>query len=235
MHEVAVDKRWFRSILSLHAIPLYLLIASCIVSMLLIGAFLLLDFAVWQLGLLVLVAWTPVVMIKTTHIYRSDHQAKWCMALLFVLVVSQTAHFFEHGSQMIQLHILGLKGPQAAGIISVLNTEWVHFIWNSWVLLIGVTLVWNLRKNPWMMMLFLFAIWHEIEHGYIMSIYLQTHIEGNPGLIAKGGLIGGGLPLSRPDVHFFYAVIEEVLLLFAYWHELRKVRFEQKNMLTVQS
>src|SRR5207245_10844004 len=122
-----------------------------------------------------------------------------------------------------------LHGKQSSGIFSMLNTEWVYFLWISWVLLLSIFLMFFFRKNIWLWMLFIFAIWHEIEHIYIMSVYLRTHIEGTPGLISRGGAIGGGLPLIRPDVDFVYAVIEETLLLLAYYHEVRTIQIDNKT------
>jgi hypothetical protein len=40
---------------------------------------------------------------------------------------------------------------------------------------------------------------------------------GNPGLLAHGGLIAGGFPISRPDLHAIYAVLEEAMLLMIYF------------------
>jgi hypothetical protein len=71
--------------------------------------------------------------------------------------------------------------------------------------------------------MFFFAIYHEIEHIYMVSIYIRTGIAGNPGLLARGGLLGGGLPISRPDLHALYAVLEEAMLIMIYFMEQRKL------------
>lgn len=200
-----------------HAISRTLLIASLLISftILFLGW---LGWALWALAILLMVAWMPIIIRAMNAIYR---RYKW-LALLFVLLVAQTFHFFEHIAQFAQSHFLGWVGPRASGMLGALNNEWVHFLWNSWVLLFSIVLIFLFRKNVWMMMLFLFAIWHEIEHIYIMSIYLRTHIEGTPGLIARGGFFGGGLPISRLDLHFLYAVLEQTLLLLAYYSEMKK-------------
>lgn len=49
-----------------------------------------------------------------------------------------------------------------------------------------------------------------------MFTYLATGVPGTPGLLSKGGLIGGGLPLTRPDLHFLYNLIETVPLTIAF-------------------
>jgi hypothetical protein len=206
-------------IVTLHFVPYSLLVMACIVSLALASLFWL-GWATWLVAFLVIGAWMPVIFYAMKSVYQNY---KW-LALLFVLVVAQTLHFFEHFAQMVQIHLLGLSGARAGGIVSTLNTEWVHFLWNSWVLLLSTFLICLIRRNVWLLSLFLFAIWHEIEHAYIMTIYLRTHREGNPGLLAFGGALGGGLPLLRPDLHFLYAVIEETLLLLAYYLAFKKAQ-----------
>jgi hypothetical protein len=169
-------------------------------------------------------AWLPLVGYVMSIFYRLYGTG---VAMLFLLVMGQAAHLAEHTAQMVEIHILGLKGPQASGIIGQLNNEWVHLIWNSWVLVFCFVLFYWLRKNPWLYVLFVFGIWHEIEHLYIISVYIRTGIPGTPGLIAQGGLIGGGLPISRPDLHFLYAVFEETLIVVAF---AREIRHAQRNM-----
>jgi len=41
-----------------------------------------------------------------------------------------------------------------------------------------------------------------------MVVFLCSGIVGGLGLLATGGAIGGGLPLSRPDLHFVYNLLE---------------------------
>lgn len=71
------------------------------------------------------------------------------------------------------------------------------------------------------------SIWHTIEHTYLLYEALKTGISGLPGLLGQGGLIGGGLSLSRPDLHFFYNFIEEALLLVAYLVQIRQIQAGQ--------
>ncbi len=59
------------------------------------------------------------------------------------------------------------------------------------------------------------------EHVAIMSVYLRTGIVGSPGLLAHGGFIGGGLPLTRPDLHFLYNLIEETLIVIGYVYQVK--------------
>ena len=50
--------------------------------------------------------------------------------------------------------------------------------------------------------------------------FLATGIAGSPGLLASGGLIRGGLPLTRPDLHFVYNIFETAAILVAYLTQL---------------
>ena len=212
-----------RRIVNVRSLPLYLLSATFIVTTLLVASFWL-GLKLWEVGTFVLLAWCPCVIYVMSKLHRLYG---WGMAFLFLLLISQTAHLIEHASQMIELHILGLKGPQASGIIGQLNTEWVHLIWNSWVLLFCFFLVYWFRKNYWLWGLAIFAVYHEAEHLYIISVYLRTGIAGTPGFLGKGGLLWGGTPWIRPDVHFAYAVIEEALLLAIFVSELRKASIKE--------
>ncbi len=215
-----MDLPLYRRVFPMNTRSFYLLVGTFVVSTLLVATFFL-GVQLWLVGALVLVVWIPVVSYVMTLVYRLYGPGVAC---LFVLLVSQTAHFIEHIATMVQIHLLGLKGTQASGIIGQLNNEWVHLLWNTWVLLFCFILFIWLRKNPWLYVLFAFGIFHEIEHLYIISQYVQTGIPGNPGLLAKGGLIGGGLPITRPDLHFYYAVFEESLLVFAYLLETRRLQ-----------
>jgi hypothetical protein len=144
------------------------------------------------------------------------------MALLGFLAVSQTAHLFEHVAQMVQIHVLHLSGANAQGIVGQLNIEWVHFIWNALVLITLVALLPHFRSNPWLIALTPLAAWHFVEHSVMITTYLRTGVSGTPGLLSSGGLLLGGLPIARPDLHFLYNLVETVPLLFAWLVELRR-------------
>jgi hypothetical protein len=127
---------------------------------------------------------------------------------------------------MIQIHVLGLTGSDARGIFGTLDIEWVHFVWNTWVLLAVVVLLFRYPANKWLWPTAVFSTWHAIEHAYIFSVYLSTGISGTPRLLAQGGALLGGLPLTRPDLHFFYNLIETVPLIIAF---LRQVPIERPH------
>ncbi len=208
----------YKRMITIHSVPLPLILLTAGISAGLVATFWL-GWAIWQVALLVVFAWLPLFFLKTASIQR---QYGW-LAFFFILVVTQGAHVLEHVAQMVQIHLLGLSGIQAGGILGMLNIEWVHFTWNSWVLICAVLLVFLFPKNPWLWVLLVISVWHEIEHVSIMSVFLRTGHPGAPGLLARGGAIGGGLPLSRPDLHFFYNLLEELVLIIAYLYQIRRL------------
>jgi hypothetical protein len=209
---------FYKRMISIHSVPLPLILLTAGISAGLVTTFWL-GWAIWQVAILVILAWLPLFFLKTVSIQR---QYGW-LAFFFILVVTQGAHVLEHVAQMVQIHLLGLSGLQARGILGMLDIEWVHFIWNAWVLLCAVLLVLLFRKNPWLWVLLVIAVWHEMEHVSIMSVFLSTGHPGAPGLLARGGAIGGGLPLSRPDLHFYYNLLEELVLFMAYLSQIQRL------------
>src|SRR6266853_5438278 len=207
-----------RHIISLHPVPLYAVVLASITSFLLLVIHLM-GWQLWLVALLILLAWSPIFYYTTRALYRNY---RW-LAFFFVLLVAQSVHFTEHIAQMIQIHLLGLSGIQAHGIIGMLDLEWVHFIFDAvWVPLCVYILLFVYRKNnPWLLVLAVIVTWHALEHVAIMSVYLRTDIVGSPGLLAHGGAIAGGLPLIRPDLHFLYNLLEETLILIAYTYQLK--------------
>ena len=146
------------------------------------------------------------------------------VAILGFLALSQTAHLFEHVAQMVQIHVLHLGGANAQGIVGQLNIEWVHFIWNALVLITLLVVLSRpeFRSNPWLIAVTPLALWHFVEHSVMIGTYLQTGVSGTPGLLSSGGLLFGGLPVARPDLHFLYNLAETVPLLVAWLVEVRR-------------
>ncbi|HEX8967078.1 MAG TPA: hypothetical protein VF937_04305 [Chloroflexota bacterium] len=176
------------------------------------------GYPLWVVGLATVAPWLPVFTLGVARTYQ---RYQW-LALFYVLVVTQTGHFFEHVAQMVQVHVLGLMGADARGIFGTLDIEWVHFVWNTWVLLALCVLLLRYAANRWLWLAGLFSVWHEIEHTYIFWVYLTTGVSGTPGLLAQGGALGGGLALARPDLHFLYNLIETVPLLIAFLRQVRR-------------
>jgi hypothetical protein len=145
------------------------------------------------------------------------------LAVLGFLAVSQTAHLVEHVAQMVQIHVLHLGGANAQGIVGQLNIEWVHFIWNTWVIIAVLVLLSPFGANRWLRLTAVLSGWHEVEHVFIFWGYWQTGIAGLPGLLAQGGAIAGGLPISRPDLHFLYNLIETIPLILGFLWQVQRV------------
>ncbi len=154
---------------------------------------------------------------------RSLVATPWALLLGF-LAVSQAAHLLEHIAQLVQIHVLHLSGANAQGIVGQLNIEWVHFTWNALVLVTLLVLfsMPGFRTNPWLIAVTPLAAWHFVEHAVMIATYLQTGVSGTPGLLSSGGLLFGGLPIARPDLHFLYNLVETAPLVFAWLVELRK-------------
>jgi hypothetical protein len=172
---------------------------------------------IWAYGLAAVLPWLPIFARSLAQVYR---HYQW-LALLYALVVTQTAHLLEHVAQMIQIHLLGLSGPDARGIFGALDIEWVHFVWNSWVLLAVLVLLGRFGRSRWLQLTLLLSGWHAVEHAYIFWVYLTTGLSGTPGLLAQGGALGGGLPITRPDLHFSYNLVETVPLVLAFLAQVR--------------
>ncbi len=203
--------------LTIHNVPHRIVVLTAVASVIGLVSAVMQAWPLWATAVAVLLPWLPILALETVWTYR--HYA-W-LALFYVLVITQGGHVVEHIAQMIQIHILGLRGPAARGIFGALDIEWVHFLWNSWVLVAVGLLVWRFPRNPWLWVTFLLAGWHELEHIAIMTKFLRTGQEGTPGLLASGGLIGGGLPLRRPDLHFVYNIVETTPLVVAFAYQLK--------------
>jgi hypothetical protein len=86
-----------------------------------------------------------------------------------------------------------------------------------------LVLLGHFRVNRWLWLALLLGGWHEVEHAAIFWVYLTTGVSGTPGLLSQGGAIAGGLPVSRPDLHFFYNLIETIPLLVAFLAQAQRV------------
>jgi len=120
----------------------------------------------WLVGTATVIPWLPILTIDAARIFRV---CQW-LALFYVLVVTQTGHLLEHVAQMFQIHVLALTGADARGVFGTLDIEWVHFLWNTWVLLAVVVLLRHFGANRWLWLTALFSSWHAVEHAYIVSV-----------------------------------------------------------------
>ena len=170
----------------------------------------------WAIVLAMVVPAMPVLARPAAQLRRRDG----ALAFFYLLVLAQAGHVLEHLAQVTQLHVLHHTGEEAHGVFGALDVEWVHFIWNAAILVAVVFLLRHYRGNVWLWSALALAGWHQVEHTYIMWVYLQTAQMGTPGLLAAGGALGGGLPLRRPDLHFVYNLLETTPLVLAFLHQV---------------
>ena len=138
------------------------------------------------------------------------------IAFFGLVVVSQLGHVAEHVAQIVQIHAFGMRAPDARGMLSVLDTEWVHFLWNGWIVIAVAALLVAYPRNRWLWVAAAFSAWHAFEHAYLLSGYLSTGLSGQPGLLASGGLVANGVPLARPELHLAYNLAELLPLALAF-------------------
>jgi hypothetical protein len=181
-------------------------------------------YLVWQVALLLLVLWALALVVPaSTRLLQLDAR----IAVWFALLVAQTPHFGEHVAQMMQIHLFGWPWMQAHGVFGVVfDREWFHFAFDS--LLIPFFWGWLLclyggRANRWLWLGLPLVFWHCAEHIAIMTTYLHTGVAGSPGLLAQGGMLGGGLPITRPDLHFLYNLAEEAAIFLGFRQEFRRL------------
>ena len=196
------------------------------------------DFPLWTMTLVVLLALLPVGIIK----WRDDlHRYGTTVMLLSVILVAQGVHTLEHVTQWVQYYILYLPARQSNGLLSAANAEWVHFVWNWAVLIIVIALLRGGMRNFAAALLVGVAAAHTFEHTYMfirhlwvlselhrMDVYTVT-AQGLPGIIGRDGWFArsaltkdtflcslpGLTTAMRLDVHFWWNLVEMILLLAA--------------------
>lgn len=210
----------FARVLSFNRVPLNVVLVTVVISYAAQFLALLQGFPLWGVALATVLPWLPVFTLEMLWRYR---HYQW-MALFELVIISQIGHFIEHLVQMYQIHILGLRGAAARGIFGQLDIEWVHFLFNTYLLIAFLALALRFRRNPWLWVTLVAAVLHEAEHLYIMANFLRTGTPGLPGLLGKGALIS--IPLARADVHFLYNFVESIPMMLAFAWQLRIVRDE---------
>jgi hypothetical protein len=177
-----------------------------------------------------------------------DDLVRWGAAacVLSMLLVLQGFHTIEHIIQLVQFYVLNLPGIQSQALLSSLNVEWVHFVWNwlAWGLV--VYLFKNGMRGLWSYPLLLWITLHTLEHTYMLLHYLHVAAEvgalglpqfsveqvlpgilGRDGWLANNVLICRGIPglttLPRVAIHFYWNVGEMTLLLLAAKESLPKM------------
>ena len=155
---------------------------------------------IWGAAIMVL-ALLAQPTAQTWHVVGARFGARFMV--LSVLLYLQSFHTFEHIAQFVEFHVLNWPPRQSTGLLSGLNVEVVHFLWNWFVFL---TMAWllraGLRSGPGNLFGWLFLGWsllHTLEHTYLMIQYLATvrvlwstggslsFAEGLPGILGRGG------------------------------------------------
>ncbi len=171
--------------------------------------------------------------------WRTDQQ-RYGVGVMGVsfLLVAQGFHTIEHFAQWIQFHILSWDKRAAVGLLSPANSEWVHFVWNSIVVIVVALLIWRGMRNIWAWLLLFWALAHTAEHTYMFVRYLEVlgnlrdlgitdvTAQGMPGFFGRDGWLARNAELCGPllasfpglatanriDVHFWWNMGEAALL-----------------------
>lgn len=158
------------------------------------------------------------------------------LLVLSVLVTLQSAHTLEHIAQVVEFHLLGWAPRHATGLLSGLNVELVHFVWN-WAVLLGAVglLRAGLRGGPRNLWGWLFLLWttaHTLEHSYLLAQYLVvlrglwasgaslSFAEGLPGVLGRGGWLAthaARVPLGSLVCRLTPAVVTAPRLDIHFW------------------
>ncbi len=152
-------------------------------------------------------------------------------AVLALAFAAQTAHYAEHVAQLIQIYALGIKPPEAHGLLgSVFDFEWVHFLYNIGleVVLVGLWLRYRSTRRAaslissrcglWLLAgLALFQGYHSVEHGvklyqYLVIPFYQSGLHPPPGILPHVA----GWPIFL--VHFWFNTIVWTAMVFVLWN-----------------
>lgn len=227
-------------------LALAFLLSSCVGWALMQG----LRWPLWSAVGLVLIALIGPLALSWRATWRRDGAV---LAVLAGLLYLQSFHGIEHIAQWTQYHVLNYPPKQASGLISPLNAEWVHFVWNWSVLSVLLWLVAHGvgRRNLWAWAMLLWTTAHTAEHSYLMVNYLNalavlrgqgvdpSFAQGLPGILGSHGWLGqqelppaglficqvvpGLVEAPRLDVHFWWNAGETILLWLAAWSYVGRV------------
>jgi hypothetical protein len=174
----------------------------------------------WGIWLAILAPWAPLVVLESK--YKFAYNAVF--AAFGLMVILQILHMVEHSTQIAQLAIFGGTLAKSHGVIGQLDFETVHLVADTglWLSLGFMAIIYR-GRNAWLWVAFVAASLHEIEHLYLMWLYVAEHTVylsgGAAGIMGHYGLIGS--PLDRPYLHYTYNFIVFVPLLIAFWDEAR--------------
>lgn len=206
----------------------------------------LLNWPLWTATALVLAILLPVGVQK----WRDDRRRYGTTIMwLSVLLTVQGVHTIEHLVQWGQYHLLYQTMRESNGLLSPANAEWVHFVWNWFVLAVVVVLMVGGMRNGWMWLLLVVAGFHAVEHSYTFIRYqlifgelralgvVDVTPQGLAGIVGRDGwlarsdltrntilcTIPGLTTAVRLDIHFWWNAAEIVLLMLGGHFYLRRL------------
>lgn len=201
------------------------------------------ELPLWGATVVVLALVLPPVVLK----WRADLRRFGSTAMVIgILLSAQGFHMVEHVAQWVEFHVLRWPFFKASGLISPLNAEWIHFLWNWSVVAASAYLVIRGMRNVWGGLLLAWAVAHSLEHTYMLFQYLDvlSHLQrmgvtgisaqGLPGILGRDGWLAtspatqgtflsrlpGLATAPRLDIHFWWNAGETVLLFLAAQHFL---------------
>lgn len=138
-------------------------------------------------------------------------------ALSFYLIVV-AAHWLEHGTQAIQIYVLGRTPPEALGLLgsafpSLVSSEALHYGYALFMfaglLLLRSGFTGSARK--WWTAALLIQVWHHLEHLLLLGqAVLGTNLLDKPKPVSIVQLV-----LPRVELHLLYNMLVLVPLLVA--------------------
>ncbi len=211
------------NLLRFNSVPPHILWITIAASWLGMIGTIILGYPLWVIGVVVFLPWIPILCSEAFWKYR--HYA-W-FALFEILLVLQSLHMIEHFAQVIEVDVIGWPRALSTGIIGTLNVEYVHFTFDTFLLIATTILLFGkFRRNIPLWIAFVVAIWHTAEHWYITYFYTFDYANYDPnnptglhaevGMLGQGGLLWPNSPFPRIELHFLYNLLYTLPLLWAF-------------------
>jgi hypothetical protein len=216
--EMKADSIWSK--LAVHQVPASKIVIASFISYLISGVAYLQGAQAYVAFGLALLPWMGIALVEVKWAYKHFH---WFAIYTFMVIV-QAIHYSEHCIQVIQYHIFGDSLHDSQAIFSKFNIEGVHFTGDTLLTLGTMALLAKFPRNPWLWVAAPFQVAHQAEHTYLMFNYVFEGTKvGGPGLLGSpGGLIGGGLGLVRPDLHWIYNTLYTIPFVISLVHQLKR-------------
>jgi hypothetical protein len=158
---------------------------------------------------------------RSTNLFRMN-EAAMATCLIIVMLATfavQTFHMVEHVAQVLQKYVFDIS--PAHGLVGQLDLEQVHFAFNTVYLILFVVIILLWMKvgkefsDTWKSVALLLVIggvmqtYHEVEHTVKFIQYLQTGVQGTPGI--AGRWIEGAI------LHFAYNLVVYVPIAWVFF------------------